>query len=297
MEDGTSERSDVYAGERAASLRAIFPARGRTTGPASARLAQPKAPAPGAGRLGSDTGPGPEDIAQARRSRRWMAAAIIGGLVVIAGAAIIAVRSAGTGGEAPGEPLAAPSASLAAAPVPVGTRTVYVTPSGAASRPATGSASNAAGRPAPARSKASPTAAAKVVKSSIPETSSTGYSACATASTATFAMTFTETYSWHHVFINTDASTATGYRVPEVSGGLGADYMVENDLLYRSTGTTWGWTQISGESPLLSRSGGTYRWRVSLDAIGDPDDPLKVVFNGSGTSPDLNTPVLTAGGC
>jgi len=266
--------------------------------PAPARMALPGAPAPGAGRLGPDTGAGtgPDGTtALVRRRRRWLAAAVVGGLVVIAAAGLIAVRSAGTDDEAPSQSLAAPSGTFAVALVPAGTRTVYVTPS--ASAPRAGSASNAAGRPAPARSKAAPTASAKVVKSSIPATSSTGYSACATSSAATFSMTFTETFAWHHVFINTDANAATGYRVPEVSGGLGADYMVENDLLYRSTGAKWGWTEIGGESPLLSHSGGTYRWRVSLDAIGLPGEALKVVFNGSGTSPDVNTPVLKVGGC
>jgi hypothetical protein len=107
-------------------------------------------------------------------------------------------------------------------------------------------------------------------------------------------VTFTATFAWHHVFIDSDADTGTGYRVPQVA--LGADFMVENGTLYRSTGSQWGWTAIGGASPLVSRSGGKYRWRVPLEVL-DADGTLRSVFNGSGGSPDAYSPVLTAGAC
>ncbi|GAA4672140.1 hypothetical protein [Phytohabitans rumicis] len=125
----------------------------------------------------------------------------------------------------------------------------------------------------------------------------TAYSACRSTTAAVFTATFTVSFSWRHVFINTDGDTGTGYRVPTVSGGLGGDYMVENGTLYRSTGTGWSWSEVSGVSPLVGYTGGTYRWRVPLSAIGSPDRGLKVVFNGSGGSPEAYTGVLETGTC
>jgi hypothetical protein len=123
------------------------------------------------------------------------------------------------------------------------------------------------------------------------------YTACTDASTALFTVTFTEPFDWHHVFINSDANTATGYPVPGVRGGLGADLMVENDTLYRSTGRGWRWAPVDGARPLLSHSGGTYRWRVPLAVVGTRDAALPVVFNASGTSDEVSSPVLATGRC
>ena len=120
---------------------------------------------------------------------------------------------------------------------------------------------------------------------------------CTTANAAIFTVTFTVPFTWHHVFIGSDANTTTGYRVPEISSGLGADFMVENDTLYRSTGSQWGWAALGGDSPLLSRTSGTYRWRVPLNVVGGPGKPLQVVFNGSGSGSEAYTPVLTARPC
>lgn len=123
------------------------------------------------------------------------------------------------------------------------------------------------------------------------------YSACTTADSAVFTVTFSVTFRWYHVFVNSDRDTATGYRDSTVSGGLGADFMVENDTLYRSTGSAWGWSEVGGVSPVVSHSGGRWQWRVPLDAIGSPAPPVLVVFNGSGSNPDAYTPVVAAGNC
>jgi hypothetical protein len=125
----------------------------------------------------------------------------------------------------------------------------------------------------------------------------TGYSACVTSTTAYFTATFTVEFNWHHVFINSDGNTRTGYLDPDGPGGLGADYMVENHAPYRSTGSDWSWTPVSSVDPLLSTSGGTYRWQVPLSALGSPARPLSAVFNGSGAHPDAFTPALTPGAC
>lgn len=149
----------------------------------------------------------------------------------------------------------------------------------------------------PARGK--PSAGVVVAAATGTATKSTGplagYSACTKSGDAAFTVTFTVNFSWHHVFIDTDDRTGTGYRVPQVS--LGADYMVEDGTLYRSTGSQWGWTAVDGTSPLVSHGGGTYRWRVPLDAVGLDDRAFRSVFNGSGGNTDAYSPVMTVGAC
>lgn len=121
--------------------------------------------------------------------------------------------------------------------------------------------------------------------------------ACTTGSTATFAATFTIVFDWHHVFINSDADTSTGYQDSDVAGNLGADYLVENATLYRSTGTGWNWRAVGSVSPLVSSTAGRYQWRVPLSAMGTPTKPIRVAFNGAGTHPDAWTSVLAVGAC
>jgi hypothetical protein len=113
-------------------------------------------------------------------------------------------------------------------------------------------------------------------------------------SAAVLSVTFNVTFSWRHAFLDVDGDTHTGYRLDEVPGGLGADYMVENGVLYRSTGSDWSWSKAGVVGQQLS--GGTHRWHVPLVMIGSPGG-LAVVFNGSGGSPDASTPVRTAGAC
>ena len=225
--------------------------------------------------------------------------AIIGGLALCAAAGIVAVQSFSHRSDAPrqaeaGLPIAVPTGTTTVGAEEASAPTVSASPAAPTTR---ATAAGAAAPPTPARSTASQVAAVPAAKSSTQSGPITGYTACATASTAQFAATFTVSYSWHHVFINSDADAATGYRVPKVRNGFGADFMMENGTLYRSTGSAWGWTALGGSSPLLSSAGGTYRWRVPLNALGTPDEPLVVVFNGSGTSTEANSPVLTTGGC
>jgi hypothetical protein len=159
--------------------------------------------------------------------------------------------------------------------------------------------------PSPGTSQKTPTPSSTTIsRTTAPATAAevvTGpmgsYLACATTTAASFAVTFTVTYDWHHVFINSDANNTTGYQDSDVAGNLGADYMVENGTLYRSTGTGWGWRTVSGVSPLVSTSGGRYSWQVPLAALSNPTRQLLVVFNGSGTHPDAFSPVITVGTC
>jgi hypothetical protein len=122
------------------------------------------------------------------------------------------------------------------------------------------------------------------------------YSACESAGTASFTASFTVSFDWRHVFIDTDQNAATGYQVPDLTRAFGADYMVENETLYRSTDTAWAWQRLSG-SPLVAHTGERYTWRVSRSSLGSATSVLRAVFNGSGTSPEASSPILTVSAC
>ncbi|WP_214408730.1 spherulation-specific family 4 protein [Sphaerisporangium fuscum] len=110
--------------------------------------------------------------------------------------------------------------------------------------------------------------------------------------TATYSAQFNMPWGSHHVFIDTDNNPATGYTVP-LGAGVGADYMIEDNALYRSTGTSWGWTAVSGVSPLISKAGGLYQWSVPTSAFTGAGTTHGVIFNGSGDVPDAYSNKIT----
>jgi hypothetical protein len=117
----------------------------------------------------------------------------------------------------------------------------------------------------------------------------TAYSACTAGNAVNFTATFTTAYEFRHVFIDADGDASTGYQV----GEIGADYMIENDALYRATKKDWSWKAIKGAKPLLSESGGTYRWQVQ-PGFGGP----RVVFNAATAGgADVSTGVVPVTGC
>jgi hypothetical protein len=117
----------------------------------------------------------------------------------------------------------------------------------------------------------------------------TDHSACASSGTVTFQATFNTSQSYYHVFINTDGDTATGYQLPYPSpSALGADYMIENGVLYRSLSTGWSWT-AAATNPTMTVSGSTRTWTLPLSEIGSPTGTQQVEFN-AGTD---YTPVIT----
>lgn len=117
----------------------------------------------------------------------------------------------------------------------------------------------------------------------------TGYSACASSGTVTLKASFNTSESFYHAFFNTDGNTATGYQLPYPSpSALGADYMIENGVLYRSRSTSWKWTAVT-PNPTNTVSGSKYTWTLPLSKIGSPTRTQQVEFN-AGTD---YTPVIT----
>jgi hypothetical protein len=139
---------------------------------------------------------------------------------------------------------------------------------------------------APPPSPASPTASAQTAAIA-------KASACEAEGTVRLSAAFLRGYEYRHVFLDSDDDTSTGYAVPDIKGGFGADYMIENDLLYRSAGKGWSWREVRGVDPLVSASGATSRWRVRSSYVGDT-----VIFNLARESGDeLNSPVVPVQAC
>jgi len=163
------------------------------------------------------------------------------------------------------------------------------TPHPSATRPA------AAAKPAAPTSKSAPQATTTTTATTVPAAADpiSGYSACITKKAAIFTVSFNVAFSWRHAFLDVDGDGQTGYRLDEPAA-LGADYMVENGVLFHSTGSDWSWSEVGAVR--RSTSGGVLRWQVPLASIGSPTG-LRVVYNGSGKSPDASTPVVWAGAC
>lgn len=108
----------------------------------------------------------------------------------------------------------------------------------------------------------------------------TSLTACKYSTYEYFQATFNASTSLHHVFINTDDNTATGFQLPSPSTSkLGADYLLENNTLYRSTCACWGWSAVSGVNPQMTVSGDTYTWTVPLSALSGAAATEQAEFN------------------
>ncbi|WP_432989299.1 spherulation-specific family 4 protein [Dactylosporangium sp. CA-233914] len=105
------------------------------------------------------------------------------------------------------------------------------------------------------------------------------------ATAVTYEATFTLPYDFHHVFIDVDGDAGTGF----ATAGIGADLLIENGWFYRHTGTGWSWAPVDGPSPLVSSADGHYVWQIPATMAPTPH---RVVFHGSGSSPEYTTAVV-----
>jgi hypothetical protein len=116
-----------------------------------------------------------------------------------------------------------------------------------------------------------------------------GYFAENDASNVYYRANFASAFTFKHVFIDTDMNAATGYAF----GGIGADYMIENDLLYKHAGGGWSWTQIAS-TPATGGTSGTKIWTVPRATLGETaasGELANVVFHGSGGFTEYTAPV------
>ncbi|MGA5760274.1 spherulation-specific family 4 protein [Nonomuraea bangladeshensis] len=107
---------------------------------------------------------------------------------------------------------------------------------------------------------------------------------------AIYQARFTLPYAQRHVFVDTDEDPRTGWPVHTV----GADYMIENDTLYRKTGAPgdWSWSAVAGVGPLVSD--GVHRWSVPLPVLAGAGSTQRIVFHGTdGVRHDYAPDVVT----
>ena len=93
-----------------------------------------------------------------------------------------------------------------------------------------------------------------------------------------------------HVFIDADQNPATGYAY----GGVGADYLIENNTLYRHDKPGWSW--VPSASAHLVVSGKSHDWWVDRAALGASEGaPVhRLVFQANGNgAPTVLAPVYT----
>jgi len=81
-----------------------------------------------------------------------------------------------------------------------------------------------------------------------------------------YSVQYSGTWSLFHVFVDSDQNTSTGY----ATGGLGADYMIENGTLYQHTGgaTSWTWTNL-GAVAAYTNTGSKVSWTVSRASMNE----------------------------
>ncbi|GAA3600967.1 DUF4832 domain-containing protein [Kribbella ginsengisoli] len=132
-----------------------------------------------------------------------------------------------------------------------------------------------------------------------------GQSATNTATTVTYQFGFTGAPTYARTYIDADRSASTGF----ATGGVGADYLLENGSLYHHNGGGWSWTLVGAVT--FSNTGGVARWTVNRSSIGEtatPNDadlvfqvesPLETsakytqVYSGGGGSGDVTYPAAT----
>ncbi|MCK2218728.1 fibronectin type III domain-containing protein [Actinomadura sp. ATCC 31491] len=119
-----------------------------------------------------------------------------------------------------------------------------------------------------------------------------GAVAAVSADSATYTAKFNLPYTTYHVFIDTDANYQTGWSV----NTIGAEYMIENNLLFKKTGASadWAWSQVAGVSPLVSSTDGLYKWSVPLSQLTGTGNVQKIVFHATdGTRNDYAPSVIS----
>jgi hypothetical protein len=116
-------------------------------------------------------------------------------------------------------------------------------------------------------------------------------SACLSPTIATYQANYVDPVQYRRVFINSDNNTATGYNLG--TPGAGMDYMIENSLFYRYSGTgEWNWgNPIAGVSPLVSSTNDVYKWQVPTSAFSGAATTNVVVFENY--APEYSAPTLT----
>ena len=94
-----------------------------------------------------------------------------------------------------------------------------------------------------------------------------GQSATNTATTVTYRYQYTGAPAYFRVYVDVDRNAASGF----ATGGVGADYLLENGTLYRHLGGGWAWTPVT--TVTFSVGGGVATWTVNRADLGETATP------------------------
>ncbi len=96
-----------------------------------------------------------------------------------------------------------------------------------------------------------------------------GYQATNDSVNVFYRLNYTGAYGFFRVYIDTDQSTGSGFQ----TGGVGANYLLENGSLfsYTGTGTTWSWSLV--KTVTFTNAGGVANWTVARADIGQTGNP------------------------
>jgi len=112
------------------------------------------------------------------------------------------------------------------------------------------------------------------------------------ATNVNYRMSYTGSWTLFQVFIDTDQNAATGY----ATGGIGADYFVENGTLYQHTGasSSWTWNNLGGVAA-YSNSGSSAAWTVSRAAMGEtqPNESASLFYRVQSSTSSAQLPVYS----
>ncbi|HEY5801998.1 MAG TPA: hypothetical protein VIT92_17375, partial [Burkholderiaceae bacterium] len=123
--------------------------------------------------------------------------------------------------------------------------------------------------------------AVAILASSIAQAAVTAPQAGSDATNVSYQLAYSGSPSYTRLYLDTDRKTASGY----ASGGVGADFMLENGNLYRYTGaggTAWGWALVKAVT--YTKSTSSVRWAFAradlgptsaIDLVGQIEAPVE----------------------
>src|SRR3569623_6928 len=109
------------------------------------------------------------------------------------------------------------------------------------------------------------------------------------ASNIYYSANYSGTWTYFQLFLDTDQSPSTGY----ATGGLGAEYMVENGTLYQHTGASSSWTWTSLGAMTYNNTGSSFSVTVPRPSIGETqaNETASLFYRLQSSSSSVQLPV------
>ncbi len=121
-----------------------------------------------------------------------------------------------------------------------------------------------------------------------------------TGASVSISCTYTSPWAFHHVYIDADSKSTTGFQFAWTTPAMGADYLIENTNFnsYIGNGTSFSWSTVASIQPVVTGSdtaGFVYTWTIPLsDFSGVPlGTPALYLMNGTGYAPEGYGTVLS----